>query len=105
MAPGGRGLLGYTLQRVVWSALYFAYVFAPGFPQSDALVTLLVAYFSLGSGYSNTLAIERAGAEAGGATADGARKEEASQLLNVTFQCGMTIATVLSILVAHFIAA
>ena len=56
-------------------------------------------------GYINTLTIELAGSEAGGPGKDAARKEEASQLLNITFQCGMTLATVLSMVVAHFVAA
>ena len=62
-----------------------------------------MAYFSFGSGYINTLTIELAGAEAGGPTQNAARKEEASHLLNLIFQCGMTAATLLSIVVAHFI--
>ena len=72
-------------------------------PRSDLAVVAVVAYFSFGSGYINTLTIELAGAEAGGPTQNAARKEEASHLLNLIFQCGMTAATLLSIVVAHFI--
>ncbi len=102
---GGGGVLIYTLQRIVWMAFYFVYVFGPAYliPRNDLAVVAVVAYFSFGSGYINTLTIELAGAEAGGPTQNAARKEEASHLLNLIFQCGMTAATLLSIVVAHFI--
>ena len=102
---GGGGVLIYTLQRIVWMAFYFVYVFGPAYliPRNDLAVVAVVAYFSFGSGYINTLTIELAGAEAGSPTQNAARKEEASHLLNLIFQCGMTAATLLSIVVAHFI--
>ena len=50
--------------------------------RADLAVVAVVAYFSFGSGYINTLTIELAGAEAGGPTQNAARKEE---------KCALTI--------------
>jgi hypothetical protein len=49
-----------SIYRLVLFAVFFAYIFVPGFWQSDMLVSILVGAFSLVNGYFSVLIYEYA---------------------------------------------
>ena len=73
-----------SIYRLVLFATFFAYIFIPGFVQSDLLINVIVGAFSLVNGYFSVLIYEYASDAV--ATQGRAAQAYATTLLNIVFQ-------------------
>lgn len=92
-------LAAFAIARLIFSLIFFVYVFVPGVPQSDTFIIADVAIFSLTSGYIGIISYEYAARDFKTA----AKKSYAATLMNTTFQYATFLAVVLSILISELI--
>ena len=63
MLRSSMALARFSIARLLFSVVFFMYVFLPGFPQSDVFLVLDVAVFSVMSGYFGIISYEYAARE------------------------------------------
>ena len=63
MLRSSTALARFSIARLLFSVVFFLYVFMPGFPQSDVFLVLDVAVFSVMSGYLGIISYEYAARE------------------------------------------
>mmetsp|Transcript_17593 Transcript_17593/g.55012 ORF Transcript_17593/g.55012 Transcript_17593/m.55012 type:complete len:450 (-) Transcript_17593:1784-3133(-) len=95
----GHHLAVFAIARLLFSLVYFLYVFLPNLPRSDVFVVADIAVFSLTSGYVGIISYEYAARDFKTAAA----KTYAATLMNTTFQLSMFLAVALGILISELI--
>ena len=93
----GQQLATFAISRLIFSVIFFVYIFVPGIPSSDLFVIADIGIFSVSSGYLGIISYEYAARDFKSTAA----KSYAATLMNTTFQISMFLAVLLGIIISE----